>query len=128
NNRTPASHPMHFHGHNMYILAQGSGEWDGVVKNPENPTRRDTFVVPGALPPNSGANQYFVFQIDGDNPGTWPFHCHIAWHASGGLFVNFLERKEELSNLNIPYTIKQTCDQWDDWTRNHVVPTIDSGV
>jgi Multicopper oxidase len=21
-------------------------------------------------------------QFDADNPGVWPFHCHIAWHLS----------------------------------------------
>jgi hypothetical protein len=31
-----------------------------------------------------------VFQIDADNPGMWPFHCHIAWHVSGGLYMNIL--------------------------------------
>ncbi len=29
NNQTPLPHPMHFHGHNMYVLAVGTGEWDG---------------------------------------------------------------------------------------------------
>jgi FtsP/CotA-like multicopper oxidase with cupredoxin domain len=82
NNETPLVHPMHIHGHNMYVLNQGPGHWDGTVVNPSNPMRRDTVqLMPGA---------YMAFQIDGDNPGVWPFHCHIAWHVSGGLYVNIL--------------------------------------
>lgn len=64
-NNSPSVHPMHFHGHNMYMLAQQDGlEWDGVITNPENPARRDTHLVP----PNS----VFVFQYDAVNPGVWP--------------------------------------------------------
>lgn len=81
-NNFAVPHPMHMHGHNMYILAVGTGEWDGTVVNPDNPQRRDVQMMPG--------NGYLVFQIDADNPGVWPFHCHIAWHASQGLYINIM--------------------------------------
>ena len=62
NNKTPAAHPMHLHGHNMHILHQGPGVYDGVsVTNPENPQRRDVQL----LPPNG----HIVWQISADNPG-----------------------------------------------------------
>ena len=25
---------------------------------------------------------HIVLQYEADNPGVWPFHCHIAWHLS----------------------------------------------
>ena len=82
-NTTPVAHPMHLHGHNMYVLNEGLGTWDGSsVVNSENPQRRDVQL----LQPDG----YIVVQYDGDNPGVWPFHCHIAWHVSAGLYVNFM--------------------------------------
>ncbi|KAL7272243.1 hypothetical protein RUND412_004959, partial [Rhizina undulata] len=108
NNRSAAQHPMHLHGHNMYILSEGDGDWDGTIVNPENPTRRDTQIV--------RANGHLVFQFDGDNPGAWAFHCHIAWHVSGGLYVNFLERPDDIRSMAIPQTMAQTCRDWAAWT------------
>ena len=66
---------MHFHGHEMYILHEGEGFWDGVsITNPQNPQRRDSQM----LRPSG----HIVVQYDANNPGVWPFHCHIAWHLS----------------------------------------------
>lgn len=67
-------HPMHMHGHNMYILAFGQGTWDGNVTNAQNPQRRDVQLLPVAASPTEPG--YIVVQIDSDNPGVWPFHCH----------------------------------------------------
>lgn len=120
NNGGGVAHPMHFHGHNVFILAQGPGTWNGVVNRASNPPRRDTAVLP--------SNGHLVIQIDADNPGVWPFHCHIAWHASGGLFVNFLERESDIKKIQIPMINKNTCTEWDAWTKLNIVPQIDSGV
>ncbi|KAF4624417.1 hypothetical protein G7Y89_g13754 [Cudoniella acicularis] len=61
NNLTPASHPMHLHGHNMEILSEGPGSWDGSsITNPSNPIRRDVQLV--------RANGHMVMQYDTDNP------------------------------------------------------------
>lgn len=66
----------------MFVLSEGLGEWDGSVEDANNPQRRDVQLLqPGG---------YMVVQIDAANPGVWPFHCHIAWHVSGGLYVNIL--------------------------------------
>ena len=47
NNLTPTVHPLHFHGHNMFVLAVGTGTWDGkTIVNPTNPQRRDVQLVP----------------------------------------------------------------------------------
>ena len=69
----------------MFVLDEGVGEWDGTtVVNAENPQRRDVQVL--------RAQGYIVVQIDADNPGVWPFHCHIAWHVSAGLYINVMVR------------------------------------
>lgn len=121
-NRTQAAHPMHLHGHNMQELASGPGtEWNGVVTNPKNPSRRDTHMLP--------AGGHFVFQYETDNPGVWPFHCHIAWHVSGGLYVNLMERTSKIrQNMHIPQIMHQTCRDWAKYTNTTVVEQIDSGL
>lgn len=55
-------HPMHLHGFNMFILAEGEGDWDGKIVNSWNPLRRDVILV--------GKNGYVVVQFQaGENPG-----------------------------------------------------------
>jgi FtsP/CotA-like multicopper oxidase with cupredoxin domain len=122
NNPSPASHPMHLHGHNMQILSAGSGDWDGSsIVNPGNPQRRDVQLVP--------ANGHFVMQYNLDNPGVWPFHCHIAWHVSGGLYATLLERPADIGkDTSIPMVVQQTCTNWMKYTNADVVDQIDSGV
>jgi len=115
----PAAHPMHVHGHNMQILSSGIGYWDGSIINPENPSRRDVHT----LPPLG----YAVMQWDLDNPGVWPFHCHIAWHTSEGMNLNFIEGNFA-DEVELPYIMAQTCRDWSAWTGNNVVNVIDSGL
>jgi hypothetical protein len=72
---------------------------------------------------------YVVFQINTDNPGTWPFHCHIAWHISAGLYINILERPEDVKkDMPIPSIMAQTCRDWWAYTGNNIVDQIDSGL
>jgi FtsP/CotA-like multicopper oxidase with cupredoxin domain len=122
NNPTPAAHPMHLHGHNMFVLHQGPGDWDGVsITNPDNPQRRDVQL----LPPNG----HIVWQINADNPGVWPFHCHIAWHVSAGLYANILERPADIEkDISVPMVMAQTCRDWAAYTKTDVVDQIDSGL
>ena len=56
----------------MFVLSEGTGTWDGTTQgNSSNPARRDVQLIrPGG---------YIAIQVDADNPGIWPFHCHIAW-------------------------------------------------
>ena len=120
NNETPVTHPMHIHGHNMYMLSEGLGTWDGTVTNPSNPQRRDVQLMQ--------TDGYMVFQIDADNPGVWPFHCHIAWHVSGGLYVNILEQPGQIQSLDIPSSIPETCKSWSAYTNQGPIDQIDSGL
>ena len=82
-NPSGASHPMHLHGHDFYILAEGFGEWNGKIINAQNPPRKDTHVLPNAT---SEGPAYLVVEIDADNPGAWAFHCHIAWSELSLIF------------------------------------------
>lgn len=112
---------MHLHGHNFWVLAEGTGTWDGTtIINAANPQRRDTQMV--------RAGGYLVIQIDQDNPGAWPFHCHIAWHVSAGLYITVLERPADIANLPIPSIMAQTCRDWAAYTNTTVVDQIDSGL
>lgn len=120
-NPTNHSHPMHLHGHNMFILQEGTGTWDGTIVNPQNPQRRDVQLLP--------ANGYTVWQINADNPGVWPYHCHVVWHISAGLYMNILERPEDIKNAKrIPMIMAQTCTDWDAFSKSNYVDQIDSGL
>ncbi len=72
---------------------------------------------------------HIVVHIDADNPGVWPFHCHIAWHVSAGLYINLLERPDEIvKDMPIPAIMAQTCRDWSAWTGNNIPNEIDSGL
>lgn len=126
-NATPFAHPFHLHGYHYQILASGpdtatsvypatdanplspapATTWNGTVEVPtDNPPRRDTHIVP--------ALGYAVFQFNTDNPGVWPFHCHTAWHASGGMTMNLLVRPEDVVQPSSG-TKEATCDAWNQW-------------
>ncbi|KAL9601650.1 MAG: hypothetical protein Q9219_002370 [cf. Caloplaca sp. 3 TL-2023] len=114
------AHPMHLHGHNFFVLAEGTGTWDGKITNYPNTQRRDVQIVQ--------PQGYLVVQYDTDNPGVWPFHCHIAWHVSGGLYVNLMEHPDQIRQRSIPQTIAQTCRDWSDYSGHNIVEQIDSGL
>ncbi|KAI9890316.1 MAG: hypothetical protein M1814_004226 [Vezdaea aestivalis] len=121
NTKYQSAHPMHMHGHHMYVLAEGDGRWDGkTVVNPSNPLRRDVHMM--------RRFGYLVVQIDADNPGVWPYHCHIAWHASMGLSINVMERPTEITQMQIPMVMEQTCRDWDRYSKSNIVEQIDAGI
>ncbi|KUI54191.1 Laccase-2 [Cytospora mali] len=120
NNDSPAAHPIHLHGYNMYVLAAGTGTWDGTITNPSNPQRRDVQQVQ--------AHGYIVVQFDPTHAGLWPFHCHIAWHASAGFFSQFLVQPQTIRTLDIPQKVAQTCRDWSAFTAVDIPDQIDSGV
>ncbi|KAL0257860.1 hypothetical protein SLS55_007026 [Diplodia seriata] len=124
-NDTPAPHPMHMHGHNFWVLADGVGRWDGTTANPGNPQFRDVHIL---QPAPTGSSSYMVIQIELDNPGLWPFHCHIAWHVSAGLYLNMLERPDDIKKLPIPSSFGDQCKVWGDYTATNPVDQIDSGL
>lgn len=124
-NQFIASHPMHLHGHNFNVLAEGHGTWDGIITHQQNTQRRDTQLVQGTN--TAGQPGYIVLQYDTDNPGTWPFHCHIAWHVSEGLYINTIEQTAALEKRVLPPVVANTCQAWNAYTASNVVDEIDSG-
>jgi FtsP/CotA-like multicopper oxidase with cupredoxin domain len=103
------AHPIHLHGHDYYIVSSGTGTWDGSMTGLtfDNPTRRDTATMP--------AGGYLLLAFPADNPGMWIMHCHIAWHASQGLSMQFGERYSDLQggSLGDRSVLKKGCDEWD---------------
>ncbi|KAM7204229.1 laccase [Naviculisporaceae sp. PSN 640] len=127
-------HPFHLHGHDFLIVGRSPDAPPGnqvrYKFNPAtdngrlrgaNPPRRDVAMLP--------ARGWLLIAFKTDNPGAWLMHCHIAWHVSGGLSVDYLERVQD-----IPGTVStqdrnefnQNCADW----RAHtpLYPKIDSGL
>ncbi|KAJ4329018.1 hypothetical protein N0V84_000590 [Fusarium piperis] len=117
----PVAHPLHLHGHDFALLAQGNDSTllgkNEVTLKFDNPPRRDVALIP--------AGGYLVVAFRADNPGSWLFHCHIAWHASSGLALQIMEREEDLKKLMTKEKLRETkrvCENWDKWfsnTSNH---------
>ncbi|KAJ4301509.1 hypothetical protein N0V90_003602 [Kalmusia sp. IMI 367209] len=102
-----AAHPIHLHGHDFAILAQGTGNFScSVPIKRDNPPRRDV-----ALLPDDG---YILIAFKADNPGVWLMHCHIAWHASSGLAMQILENTDQI-RLHDQSALLQTCQNWNNW-------------
>ncbi|GIL81975.1 hypothetical protein Vretimale_1452 [Volvox reticuliferus] len=80
-------HPMHLHGHRFWVLGRGSGAFNASAHaaglNTVNPPYRDTVTVTG------GGWVYLRFKAD--NPGIWPFHCHLLPHVFMGQQLYFVE-------------------------------------
>jgi len=118
----PIPHPIHLHGHDFYVLGSGSGIFN-ISTSPStltynNPPRRDVALLP--------AGGWLALAFQTDNPGAWLMHCHIAWHISEGLGVQFLESK---STINLPdATWETTCSNWDKYWQHPVWPKTDSGL
>ena len=127
-NWNPSAHPMHVHGHNFFVIGDGVGEWDGTIINGPSPQRRDTQMLRGADPADLSRPGYLVVQYDTDNPGVWPFHCHVAWHVSQGLYLNMLEQGSDLQKVELPPIVSENCKAWDEFSSTHKVDQIDSGL
>jgi FtsP/CotA-like multicopper oxidase with cupredoxin domain len=123
-NTGPVPHPIHLHGHDFSYLGAGSGTFSSSnstsLLNFNNPIRRDVAILP--------ADGWLVIAFKTDNPGAWLMHCHIAWHVSMGLSVQFLERKDEIRDVIKLDELKPTCDAWRKYQPNAIWPKNDSGL
>ncbi|KAF3399070.1 Laccase-2 [Talaromyces pinophilus] len=118
----PVAHPIHLHGHDFSVLALGTGTYDPstAVSKLDNPARRDTAMLL--------AKGYLLLAFQTDNPGVWLMHCHIGFHTTGGLAIQFVERYSEIRDLIDYNTLSQTCNTWDDWQNSQHLVDIDSGI
>ncbi|KAH7407626.1 Cupredoxin [Cadophora sp. MPI-SDFR-AT-0126] len=115
-------HPIHLHGHDFFVIAQGTGTYDSstVTLTTDNPPRRDTAMLP--------ASGYLVIAFETDNPGAWLMHCHIGWHTSEGFALQLVERIDEITALTDYDTLNSTCTAWDTYVDESGVVSEDSGV
>lgn len=99
-NNFQTSHPMHLHGHDFSVLGEGRGVFTADMVgllNFNNPIRRDTTLLFG-LPSSTGfTSGWTVIGFETDNPGAWVMHCHLIWHADGGMGLQYLERPSEIT-------------------------------
>ncbi|GAB7347924.1 hypothetical protein MBLNU459_g5439t1 [Dothideomycetes sp. NU459] len=116
----PISHPIHLHGHDFLVLAQGTGTYSSSDVNLSNPTRRDVATLP--------ASGYLVLAFQTDNPGVWLMHCHIGWHTEMGLALEFIERQSEISALIDADTLTSNCDSWSSYATDDDIVEDDSGI
>lgn len=118
-------HPFHLHGHDFLHLGTGTGIF---TPTPEvidrlqfdNPIRRDVAMLPG-----SG---WIVIAFLTDNPGAWLLHCHIAWHVSQGLSVQFLEQRARIPEVMDLTELDPTCTEWNAYWPTAYWPKTDSGL
>lgn len=74
---------------------------------------------------------HLLLAFPADNPGLWIMHCHIAWHASQGLSMQFLERRDEIFDaIGDKSEFNKGCAEWDDYWQNgdHPYEQTDSGI
>lgn len=57
------------------------------------------------------------------------FHCHIAFHISAGLGIQFVERINEIpGNVGIRPKWEETCKAWNNYQTAKKPEEVDSGV
>ncbi|CAN6357359.1 unnamed protein product [Urochloa humidicola] len=94
------NHPIHIHGYDFYILAEGFGNFDANTDtakfNLDDPPMRNTVAVP--------VNGWAVIRFVADNPGAWLMHCHLDVHITWGLAMAFLVQDGvgEMQSLQAP--------------------------
>jgi FtsP/CotA-like multicopper oxidase with cupredoxin domain len=127
-------HPLHLHGHDFLILGRSPAVANPFGISPRryndttdraslkfnNPTRRDVTMLPG--------NGWIVVAFRSDNPGAWLFHCHIAWHVSQGLSIQFLERVQDIPSTVPLNAIEPVCSLWTAYYNASPFKQFDSGL
>ncbi|TKW02067.1 hypothetical protein SEVIR_8G220400v4 [Setaria viridis] len=92
------SNPMHLHGHNMILLAQGFGNFDAakdVAKyNSVNPPVNNTVLVP-----NLG---WAAIRFVANNPEVWFMHCHYEFHLTMSMAAVFIVEDGPTVDTSLP--------------------------
>ncbi|XP_058215393.1 laccase-7-like [Rhododendron vialii] len=92
------SHPIHLHGFNFYVLAQGFGNYDPITGskmfNLINPQIRNTVGVP--------VGGWTVIRFTANNPGVWLMHCHFDSHLTWGLATAFVVEDGPTPSTSLP--------------------------
>ncbi|OWM87383.1 laccase-12-like isoform X2 [Punica granatum] len=107
NIQTAENHPIHLHGYDFYIIAEGFGNFDPKKDSSKfnlvDPPMRNTVGVP--------VNGWAVIRFVADNPGVWIMHCHLDVHISWGLAMAFLVENGvgELQSIEPPPSDLPLC-------------------
>ncbi|XP_044971263.1 laccase-15-like [Hordeum vulgare subsp. vulgare] len=92
------ANPMHLHGQDMFVLAQGLGRYDAekdvATYNLVDPPVRNTVLVP--------LFGWAVVRFVTKNPGVWFLHCHFENHSSGGMAVAFVVENGPTLDSTLP--------------------------
>ncbi|KAJ5092447.1 hypothetical protein NUU61_007317 [Penicillium alfredii] len=113
-------HPVHLHGHDFVVVAQGSGTYSGAGPTLAKPPKRDTAMLP--------ENGYLVLAFKTDNPGVWLMHCHIGWHTEEGFAIQFVERYGEIKAQLDYSALRGNCRNWEAYQNRNRVAEDDSGI
>ncbi|KAJ7562285.1 hypothetical protein O6H91_03G062500 [Diphasiastrum complanatum] len=88
-------HPWHLHGHDFWVLGYGKGIFDP-ANDPKSynlknaPLKNTVAVFPYG---------WVAIRFKADNPGVWPFHCHVEAHFHMGMGVIFAEGLDKLPKI-----------------------------
>lgn len=93
---------------------------DTALLQTNNPVRRDVTMLPGF--------GWLVVAFKTDNAGAWLFHCHIAWHVSQGLSVQFLENRGGIASSQDLNSITPNCNAWRTFYANSPFKQHGSGL
>ncbi|KAL3826070.1 hypothetical protein ACJIZ3_022099 [Penstemon smallii] len=92
------NHPIHLHGFNFYVLAQGFGNYNSATDsgnfNLFNPQERNTIAVP--------VGGWAVIRFRANNPGVWLIHCHLDVHLPWGLSTAFVVENGPTQSTMLP--------------------------
>ncbi|KAH6829592.1 laccase 7 [Perilla frutescens var. hirtella] len=92
------NHPIHLHGFNFYVLAQGFGNYNAAVDSRKfnfvDPQERNTIAVP--------VGGWAVIRFRADNPGVWLMHCHLDVHLPWGLSTAFVVENGPTPSTTLP--------------------------
>ncbi|CAM0914154.1 unnamed protein product [Alopecurus aequalis] len=89
--------PMHLHGHDVFIIAQGLGIYDEKDVHRYNlvdPPRRNMVDVP--------RYGWTAIRFVASNPGVWFLHCHIEQHVSSGMAMVFVVEDGPTLDMTLP--------------------------
>ncbi|KAG4152511.1 hypothetical protein ERO13_D04G126600v2 [Gossypium hirsutum] len=92
------NHPMHLHGFDFHVLAQGFGNFNPATDTPKynlvNPQMRNTVSVP--------VGGWAVIRFVANNPGVWFMHCHFDGHMAIGLSTAFIVENGPTPDTTLP--------------------------
>ncbi|XP_049405802.1 laccase-7-like [Solanum stenotomum] len=92
------NHPIHLHGFNFHVLAQGFGNYNPTIDKKKfnlfNPQERNTIAVP--------VGGWAVVRFRANNPGVWLMHCHLDVHLPWGLATAFVVENGLTPSTKLP--------------------------